>query len=245
MAAFEDLRWKRLRAPLTLFGLGIVIACVWPVPRTLLGEDGAVLLFMAFVVAFLGILFSQTLWVPLTTQEIATLASGLRLPRVQAAYLDCWLALRDLGPAVDPDGGLEKDLRRLIDEETRLIAAQARAVERTDAFGTVEVERHELADRLAQAKDPAARAALEHGLQTCERRLAAACEPAQSVERIDAELERIAQVALDVRDALRRLREAPEGAPLDLETTSIRQTLAHVADHAAALEAATAELRAL
>lgn len=136
-------------------------------------------------------------------------------------------------------------LDRLVDEESRLLAMQGEGVGRGARPETLEAERDRLAARLAAETDPIAREALAHGLATCERRLAAARALSVAGPRIDAQLEMIAQSAGDVRDGLVRLRSAPGEAGMGIGMDAVREALEHVQSHAAALESAVAEVRAL
>lgn len=178
-------------------------------------------------------------------EELAVLAPALTLTRIQRAYLEAKFVMDELALPPDTKTELDAQLDRLLDEEARLLGMQSRG--RVKAAGTAEIEaeRNQLRDRLSSEGDPVSREALEHGLRTCERRLVSAQSLSMAGRRIEAQLEMIAQAIGDVRDGLHRLRLAPEATGGAIELDSIRETLEHVQNHAAALEAAVEEVQSL
>lgn len=197
---------------------------------------------MLTMVAFMAAQWRQ---LKLTQEELAAVAPALRLTPIQRAYLDARLVLDTLDLPRDTQTELAAQLDQLVDEEARLRAMQERGAVRAVRPDEIEVEREGLRARLAAATDPPSREALEIGLRTCERRLESARHLSLAVQRIDAQLEMIGQSISDVRDGLLRLRLAPGAAGAAIELNPIRQTLSHVQNHAAALEAAVAEVQAI
>ena len=180
-----------------------------------------------------------------SAEEIEAVLPVLRLTRTQRATFESWLALERSGLDEATKGELRAGIDRLVDEDARLEGLLARGAGESARPATIEAERDALRVRLAATADSGAREALEQGLRTCERRLEAAQGARAVTDRVDAQREMIAQAAGDVRDGLLRLEATPARGAGAVEGASVREALAHVQAHAAALEAAVAEVRAL
>lgn len=200
---------------------------------------------LAALLATIGYMFIQGRRLKMTIDELALLTPALRLTRIQRAYLEARLALETLALPADMTGELNEQLTALVDEEARLLRTKELGVVQASRPEAIEAEQETLRERLASATDPASREALEHGLRTSERRLASARGLSLVVQRVDAQLEMIAQSIGDVRDGLYRMRMTPESSTTSVEMESIRETLEHVQNHAAAIDKAVAEVQAI
>ena len=65
------------------------------------------------------------------------------------------------------------------------------------------------------------------------------------VERVDAQLEMLAQSMRGMRDRLQRLSTAPSDTSLGLDLQPLRDTVEHASRHTQALEAAVNEVQTL
>ncbi|RYG21240.1 hypothetical protein EON82_19175 [bacterium] len=244
LGQFQSLRNKRIW-PMLLSGL---VALFLFIGMGASFDDGLMTagwILAAALVSTIAFMFVQGRRLAMTNEELVHLAPALRLTRIQRAYLDARTVLESLALPAEMESELTGQLTQLVDEEARLLAMKEQGNVRATPPEAIEAELEALRERLAAATDPASRDALEHGLRTCERRLASAQGLSLVIQRIDAQLEMIAQSIGDVRDGLHRMRMAPESSATSVEMVSIRETLEHVQNHAAAIEKAVAEVQAI
>lgn len=244
LSRFQSSQQKRIW-PILLMGIFALLLFIGMGGSFDEGMVGVGLGFAAALLATVAFMVVQIRRVSVTMEELAVLSPALRLTRIQRAYLDSRLVLETLRLPADMERELTGQLTQLVDEEERLLAMKERGNVQATRPEEIEAERETLRERLAAATDPASREALEHGLRTCERRLASARGLSLVIQRVDAQLEMIAQSIGDVRDGLYRMRMAPEASTTSVEMDSIRETLEHVQNHAAAMEQAVAEVQAL
>jgi hypothetical protein len=204
----------------------------------------AILLFMVFAFTSAYFLYQRSKR-HLTTEELLVLMPALDLTPCQVAYAEAALALSALTlPAATADE-LWAQLNRLLDEESRLIAVRARGATGLTTPDSIAAERDEIRNRLEATTDPVSRDALERSLEICEGRFSASRDLSLVVQRVDAQLEMIAQSMRGMRDTLQRLITAPSEAGLGVDLEPLRETLEHARRHTTALEAAVSEVKTL
>lgn len=181
----------------------------------------------------------------LSTDELAALLPALDLSPVLRAYSEAALVLCSLNLPEDTADDVWKQLNRLVDEETRLRSVRERGALGLSTPAQVSSEMEEIRKRLDQSADPMTREALERSLEMCQGRLQSVRDLSLVVERVDAQLEMLAQSMRGMRDTLQRLSTAPSDAGLGLDLQPLRDTVEHASRHAQSLEAAVNEVRAL
>lgn len=181
----------------------------------------------------------------LSTDELAALLPALDLSPVQRAYSEAALVLSGLNLPEETADDVWKQLNRLIDEETRLRAVRERGAIGLSTPAQVSSEMEEIRKRLDQTSDSMTREALERSLEICQGRLQSVRDLSLVVERVDAQLEMLAQSMRGMRDTLQRLGTAPSDTGLGLDLQPLRDTIEHASRHTQALEAAVNEVRTL
>jgi len=181
----------------------------------------------------------------LSTDDLAALLPALDLSPVLRAYSEAALVLCSLNLPEDTADDVWKQLNRLVDEETRLRSLRERGAVGLSTPAQVSSEMEEIRKRLEQTNDPMTREALERSLEICQGRLQSVRDLSLVVERVDAQLEMLAQSMRGMRDTLQRLSTAPTDAGLGLDLQPLRDTLEHASRHTQALEAAVNEVRTL
>jgi len=181
----------------------------------------------------------------LSTDELAALLPSLDLSPVQRAYSEAALVLCSLKLTEETADDVWKQLNRLVDEETRLRSLRERGAVGLSTPAQVSSETEEIRKRLEQTNDPVTREALERSLEICQGRLQSVRDLSLVVERVDAQLEMLAQSMRGMRDTLQRLSTAPSDAGLGLDLQPLRDTVEHASRHTQALEAAVNEVQTL
>lgn len=175
----------------------------------------------------------------LDSRELELMMPALRLTPIQEAYSEALIALS----ALKLDAGAHEELiaqfNALLDEEARLLALR----NPRRSSGDVRVERDELRARLASTTDSFSREALQRSLEICERRVDASRELGMVDERVDAQLQMIAQSMRNFRDTLQRLQAAPVQSGFNIDP--IRDTIRQAQQHAQALEMAVREVESV
>lgn len=176
----------------------------------------------------------------LSVDEIQELLSSFDLDRGTQAYVDALIAIGE-NEYVDEDTAAQiaREMKSLLDTYYQLAAHRDELLE---AMGTAsESERDALRQQMAEVNDPEARAALQESLHLLEQRLANRQVVGAYVQRIEAHLELIVQTMKSLRDALSRLRVAPERVG-EFDVEQLRQRLLELQQEAAAVENAAQEV---
>lgn len=181
----------------------------------------------------------------LSTEELSALLPALDLSPVQRAYSEAALVLCSLNLPGETADDVWKQLNRLVDEEMRLRSVRERGAIGLSAPAQVTSEMEDIRKRLDQTNDPMTREALERSLEICQERLQSVQDLSLVVERVDAQLEMLAQSMRGMRDTLQRLSTAPTDASLGLDLQPLRDTVEHASRHTQALEAAVNEVQTL
>lgn len=177
-------------------------------------------------------------------EELEMLIESRYLTAIQKAYAEALVAIIELNLPADTQTDLVNQLNDLLEEEARLLAVRERGSGLATPTSVVE-ERDSLRKRLSATEDPISREALSRSLEICEGRLAAVTDIPRVVERVDAQLELIAQSIRGMRDTLHRLQTAPGTRLPELNLDSLRETVSHTQVHGKALEAAVDEVHQL
>ncbi|AIE84595.1 hypothetical protein [Fimbriimonas ginsengisoli] len=199
-------------------------------------------LVLGFLHAYLGY---QTSRKRLSADELAALLPVLDLSPVQRAYSEAALVLYRLNLPEETGDDVWKQLNRLIDEETRLRSVRDRGSVGLSTPAQVSSEMEEIRKRLDQTNDSMTREALERSFELCQGRLQAVRDLSLVVERVDAQLEMLAQSMRGMRDSLQRLSTAPSDTNWELDLQPLRDTVEHASFHSQALEAAVNEVQTL
>lgn len=181
----------------------------------------------------------------LSTEELTALLPALDLSPVQRAYSEAALVLCSLNLPKETADDLWKQLNQLVEEETRLRAVRERGALGLSTPAQVSSEMEEIRHRLEQTNDPMTREALERSLEICQGRLQSVQDLSLVVERVDAQLELLAQSMRGMRDTLQRLSSVPSDMGSGLDLQPLRDTVEHASRHTQALEAAVNEVRTL
>ncbi len=197
-------------------------------------------LVLGFLHAYLGYQRSRK---RLSTDELAALLPALGLSPVQRAYSEAALVLCSLNLPEETAGDVWKQLNRLVDEEMRLRSVRERGGVGLSTPAQVSSEMEEIRKRLDQTNDSITREALERSFEICQGRLQSVRNLSLVVERVDAQLEMLAQSMRGMRDTLQRLSTAPSNTGLRLDLQPLRDTVEHASRHTQALEEAVNEVQ--
>lgn len=225
------------------FGASIIgIAALKPI----LGKPATGIVFLLIMFGWLAMMaygFSRKKRT-LSTQALATLMPALELTSIQRHYAESLLALAEIEMPDEQRQEVLAQLNRLMDEEARLIRLRDCGAGTPVTIQAVAHERDELRAKLDAATDPLTRDALAQSLEICQGRVKAAEELSLVGQRVDAQFELIGQAIAGVRDSLLRLHASPvQSISLDLD--NVRASVEQAHRHAAALEAAVAELQTI
>ena len=181
----------------------------------------------------------------ITAPELGALLPLLELSDVQRAYSETLVALERSGRT---EGEIEETMRALnalLDEDQRLVAAREAisGSEKGHDRESLVAEREKIAARIANARDPDAKAAFEGSLALLDERIQSYDALGSALERIEAHQELLRQAVLATRDAA--LHRAGSPALPDLGTDSLRSAVARAREGTQETERALAELRAI
>jgi|GEM_PF-1831577 len=247
--AHSNLWWRDNWKKATAWFVGWFVAIIGggALVKTYLGKPWTaifILLFMALTV-FVSIAAYNRERRRLTAEELDTMLPMLDLTPIQRAYAEALVAMGDVAFPADQRREILTQLNRLLDEEARLRSIRQTGASHAAAQDEIAKERDEIIAKLDRTQDRVTRDALTRGLEICDRRLAAAADLSQTEERVDAQLEMIAQAIRGVRDSLHRLKSAPSASLADLNLEELDNSVSLAHRHTDSLESAVAEVRAI
>ncbi len=177
---------------------------------------------------------------PFSPDDVRRLLPLLHLDEGEQAYMDTLLALGEHTALSEETAELiARELKELLDTYYDL---QNQLDGLREAMGTAsEEERDHLRQRLQEAEDAEARAALEESLQLLEQRLKNRRILATYAQRMEAHLELILQTLKSLRESLARLNLVPEGLG-EFDVEQLRQRLQELRQEATAIENAAQEV---
>ncbi|MCC7102825.1 MAG: hypothetical protein IT206_07085 [Fimbriimonadaceae bacterium] len=183
----------------------------------------------------------------ITIDELKVLHPALEMEPLHHSYCDAFIDLYS-NPSLEEGHRKEilGQLNTLIDEDLRLRAQKKNLSENLateDYRVKVDAEIARLTERVAASRDEVARKTLETSLEIAQKRRdrLGASEP--MIERLDAQMELVAQTMDSMREVLIKMRNAPRFEESDVDT--LRSRVAQVQQQGQALESAYDEIQSL
>jgi len=172
----------------------------------------------------------------------------LNLSPAERAYCETVALLAKTETQIDEKTGSQilSDLNALMRQSRRLDdqRAEIERVAGAESISALQAERNRIAERAGSTVDAQARSDLNESLQMCESRLENARQMTPTLERLEAQQERIVQTLASIQSRLARLETAPSTVTLP-DAEEVQQTLRHLTNQTRAVEDAVQEVMAV